>query len=178
MIEFENLSIEEALECTLVMSVVRETIQTPIAPRLGFAQAPVPRSEARSELTFASNEVDNLRECLLAHVEHLGLLDLASPSLCDVYLNTVARSFLQEADSAGVCQAAADPVHWMTAVGDVCMVLLADESRLHAVGAQYLVELAHEDAVRDAAARGKPHNVQALAIYQARERSGQDETHA
>lgn len=178
MIEFEKLSIEEALQCTLVMSVVRESIEVPAAPRLGFSQAPAARPVPRSQLTFSAGQLDDLRECLLAHVEVLGLLDLASPSMCDIYLNTVARSFLQEASDAGVCQAAGEPVHWITAVGDVCMVLLADESRLQAVGLQHLVELAHEDAVREAAAQGKPHNAQALSIYQARELSGQDETHA
>lgn len=178
MIEFENLSIEEAFQCTLVMSVVREAIQLQAAPRLGFAQASAARPEAGSELKFASDELDNLRECLLAHVERLGLLDLAAPSMCDIYLNTVARSFLEEAGNAGVCRSAGEPVHWITVLGDVCMVLVADESRLQAVGAQHLVELAHEDAVREAAARGKPHNAQALTIYRARELSGQNETHA
>lgn len=180
MIEFEKLSIEEALQYTLVMSVVREAekLAPQVAPRLGFSQPPAARSAPRSQLTFASRELDNLRECLLAHVEVLGLLDLAAPSMCDVYLNTVAREFLQEAESAGVGQAADEPVHWITAIGDVCMVLLADENRLQAVGAQHLVELAHEAAVREAAAQGKPHNAQALSIYQARELSGQDETHA
>lgn len=124
-------------------------------------------------VALLDGDLERLRDCLLAHVEGLGRIELASPSMIDVYLNTAARALLEEAQSAGVCNAPG--AHWIMRLGDVCMVLFADELRLMTVGAEGLVALAHEQAIRAAQQAGKPYNSQALAAYDARASANQGE---
>ena len=54
--------------------------------------------------------------------------------------------------------------------------MIADAARLAAVGAERLVEVAHEDALRQARANGKAHSTAALAIYEARAMAAKGES--
>ncbi|VTU44948.1 hypothetical protein [Variovorax sp. RA8] len=147
------MSAEEALEQTLVLAARAKEER-----RLG---APPIRHVSLSE-----SDLERLRDCLLAHVENLGHVELSSPTMIDVYLNTAARSLIEEAQAAGVCSRPGQ--HWYVRLGDVCMVMFADEQRLRSVESDHLVALAHESAIRNARMAGRPYNSQALATYEAR----------
>ncbi len=160
MLDFTMMSAEEAQGQTLVLAAKAKEVR-----RLG---APPVR-----HVSLLDGDVERLRDCLLAHVENLGNIELSSPSMIDVYLNTAARALLEEAQSVGVCSTLG--AHWIMRLGDVCMVLFADEPRLVSAGADYLVALAHEQAVRAAQQAGKPYNSRALAAYDARATANQGE---
>lgn len=168
MIDFAQLSIEEAHERTLVLAV-----QAKAAPRLGFGAPPA--SAAPYTLSLDVDHHAALNDLLLKHVDAMGLIDLASPSMCDVFLNTATRDFLEEAARAGVGNPRSGVPAWLTALGDVAMLMFADEARLQAEGPEALVELAHESELRDARSAGRPHNAQALTVYDARATSAQGE---
>lgn len=153
MLDFAMMSAEEAQGQTLVLAARAKEER-----RLG---APPVRC-----VSLLDSDLERLRDCLLAHVENLGHIELSSPSMIDVYLNTAARALIEEAQTAGVCSTPG--AHWFVRLGDVGMVLFADEPRLMAVGADFLVALAHEKAIRTAQQAGRPYNSQALAAYDAR----------
>jgi hypothetical protein len=160
MLDFAMMSAEEALEQTLVLAARAKEER-----RLG---APPVR-----HVSLAESDLERLRDCLLAHVENLGHIELSSPTMVDVYLNTAARALIEEAQAAGVCSTPG--AHWYMRLGDVCMVLFADEPRLMSVGADHLVALAHEKSIRAAQQAGRPYNSQALAAYEARATANQVE---
>ncbi|MBS0454168.1 MAG: hypothetical protein JSS14_22940 [Proteobacteria bacterium] len=172
MLDLAHLTIEEAHNKTLVLSV---QARAAAAPRLGFGASAQPQA-ARAQLTLCLEDHDHLRECLLAYVEEMGRFELASPSLRDVYLDTVTRDLLEHAVEAGVCDQAGDTSAWLQPIGNVCLVMIADAARLAGVGAERLVEVAHEDALRQARANGKPHSTAALAIYEARAMAAKGES--
>ncbi|MDN8616495.1 hypothetical protein [Variovorax ginsengisoli] len=153
MLDFAMMSAEEALEQTLVLAARAKEER-----RLGAP--PV------KHVSLAESDLERLRDCLLAHVENLGHIELSSPTMVDVYLNTAARSLIEEAQAAGVCTKPG--LHWFARLGSVCMVLFADEQRLRSVDSDHLVALAHESAIRTAQKAGRPFNSQALATYEAR----------
>jgi len=153
MLDFAMMSVDEAQEQTLVLAARAKEER-----RLG---APALRHVSLSE-----SDLERLRDCLLAHVENLGYVELSSPTMIDVYLNTAARAMIEEAQAAGVCSKPG--LHWYMRLGNVCMVLFADEQRLRSVNSDQLVALAHENALRSAQRNGRPFNSQALAAYGAR----------
>jgi hypothetical protein len=158
--DFAMMSADEALGQTLVLAARAKEER-----RLG---APPLRHVSLSE-----GDLERLRDCLLAHVENLGHIELSSPTMIDVYLNTAARALIEEAQSGGVCSTPG--AHWIMRLGDVGMVMFADEPRLMSVGADYLVAFAHEKAIRSAQQEGRPFNSQALAAYDARATASQGE---
>ncbi|WP_436298146.1 MULTISPECIES: hypothetical protein [unclassified Variovorax] len=160
MLDFAMMSADEALGQTLVLAAKAKEVR-----RLG---APPAR-----EISLSNEDLERLRDCLLAHVENMGRVELSSPSMIDVYLNTAARALIEEAQAAGVCSSPG--AHWIMRLGDVCMALFADEARLPSVGADFLVALAHEQAIRSAQKAGQPFNSQALAAYEARASANQGE---
>ena len=168
MIDFALLSIEEAHERTMVLAV-----QAKATPRLGFGAPPA--SDAPCVLSVHADQHAALNDLLLQHVDALGLIELASPSMCDVFLNTATRDFLEEAAKAGVGNPRSGVPAWLTALGDVAMVMFADETRLEVDGPEAMVELAHEAEIREARSAGRPHNAQALSVYDARATSPQGE---
>ena len=172
MLDLAQLTIDEAHDKTLVLSV---QARAGAAPRLGFGAPAQPQSDRR-QLTLSLEDHEHLRECLLAYVEEMGRFELASPSVRDVYLDTVTRDLLEQAVEAGVCDQAGDTSAWLQPIGNVCLVMIADAARMAAVGAERLVEVAHEDALRQARANGRPHSAEALGIYEARAMAAQGET--
>jgi hypothetical protein len=158
--DFAMMSADEAQGETLVLAAKAKEVRRLGAPPL-------------HNISFSNEDLERLRACLLAHVENMGRVDLSSPSMIDVYLNTAARALIEEAQNAGVCNT--HGAHWIMRLGDVCMVLIADEARLAAVGADHLVGVAHESAIRSAQQAGQPYNTQALAEYNARASAGQSE---
>lgn len=162
MLDFAMMSAEEAQEQTLVLAARAKEER-----RLG---APPLRHVALSE-----SDLERLRDCLLAHVENLDHVELSSAAMVDVYLNTAARALIEEAEAAGVCSQPGR--HWYVRLGEVCMVLFADEQRLRHAEPGRLVARAHEYAIRTAKEEGREYNSQALARYdaQAAARAAQQE---
>lgn len=160
MLDFAMMSADEAQGQTLVLAAKAKEVRRLGAPPL-------------HNISLSNEDLEQLRDCLLAHVENMGRVELSSPSMIDVYLNTAARALIEEAQNAGVCDT--HGAHWIMRMGDVCMVLIADEPRLSAVGADFLVALGHEQAIRSAQKAGQPFNSQALAAYEARASANQGE---
>lgn len=162
MLDFAMMSADEAQEQTLVLAARAKEERQLGAP-------PV------QHVSLTESDLERLRDCLLAHVENLGHIELSSASMVDVYLNTAARAMIEEAEAAGVCSEPGR--HWYVRLGEVCMLLFADEQRLRQVEPGRLVARAHENAIRTAKGEGRQYNSQALAAYdaQAAARAGQRE---
>lgn len=124
-------------------------------------------SDHPADLSLDLESFDLLQRLIYTHIEQMHAIDLASPIVRDVYVQTMARSMLEGAVEAGVCQPAGT-LAWTTALGDVCMVMLADERAVDELGAERLIEMAHEDAVRAARDAGQPHDSAALNFYDSR----------
>lgn len=154
MLQFAQMPMEQAVELTFVL--------------------PVRAGGVSPRLSIDREAYDALRDQVLRHIESLNAIDLASPMVRDVYVKTLVRSMLEEAQAAGVGQLDGSPA-WTTTLGDVCMVMLADEAALREYGVERLTEMAHEDAVRAARDAGEPHDARALALYDARAMAGHEQ---
>ncbi|TAL65686.1 MAG: hypothetical protein EPN79_10930 [Burkholderiaceae bacterium] len=159
--DFASLSLDEVHAQALVIPV-----QARESAKLGFGSKDSP---AAQELSVGTQDMRVLRDAVAAHVESMGRMELSSPLVRDVYLNTVIRDMLERAAAEGVGATGSNAaLAWTMPLGDVCMVVLATEADLQRLGVRELVEIAHEDAVRAARDAGKPHNALALSVYDAR----------
>jgi hypothetical protein len=127
-----------------------------------------------TELVMDKESFDRFRAFVLARIDQLDLLELSSPSARDECCAILADQLLKEAASKRLCQDGGPPA-WTTPLGDVCMLVLADERVLEDVGNERLIQMAHEDYVRQARDAGEPHHAASLAFYDARAASMQRE---
>ena len=144
MLNFAEMSFDKAQESCAVLCV---RAANPLRP---------------TDLSLDAESYEVLQRLTLQRIDQMAAIELASPAVRDSYIQTLTRDMLERAAECGVCQRDGSPA-WITSLGDLCMLMLADEAAVLEHGAERLIEMAHEDQVRAARDAGEPHDARALA---------------